>query len=57
MSLAGQIFASIALMMALGWKLDNWLGFHSAVLIWILPLTIIIFILVKLIIETNKKNR
>ena len=56
MSLGGQIFASIALMLALGWKLDQWFGFKTALLIWILPLLIIIFILIKLIIETNKKN-
>ena len=56
MSLGGQIFASIVLMLALGWKLDQWLGFKNALLIWMLPLAIIIAILVKLIIETNKKN-
>ena len=56
MSLGGQIFASIALMLALGWKLDQWIGLKTALLIWILPLLIIIFILIKLIIETNKKN-
>ena len=57
MSLGGQIFASIALMLALGWKLDQWIGFKTALLIWILPLLIIIFILIKLIVETNKKNQ
>lgn len=57
MSLGGQFFASIVLMLTLGWKLDQWFGFKSALLIWILPLLTVVSILVKLIIETNKKNR
>lgn len=57
MSLGGQLFASIVLMLTLGWKLDQWFGFKSALLIWILPLLTVVSILVKLIIETNKKNR
>jgi len=43
-------------MLALGWKLDRWLHVETPVLIWVLPLLIIIFLLVKLIIETNKKS-
>lgn len=54
--LGAQFFASIALMLALGWKLDQWLHVETPVLIWVLPLLIIIFLLVKLIIETNKKS-
>jgi hypothetical protein len=54
--LGAQFFASILIMLALGWKLDEWLHFESPILIWILPLLIIIFNLVKLIIETNKKS-
>ena len=57
MALGGQFFVSIALMMLLGWKLDESLGFQQALLIWLMPLIIIVFILVKLIIETNKRNR
>jgi chromate transport protein ChrA len=56
LSLGGQIFASIAIMMALGWKLDHWLGFATAVLIWVLPLLVIVLILIKLIFETNRKQ-
>lgn len=55
LGLGAQFFASIALMLALGWKLDQWLKFNTPLLIWILPLLIIIFNLIKLIIETNKK--
>ncbi len=57
MALGGQFFVSIALMMLLGWKLDESLGFQQALLIWLMPLIIIVFILVKLIIETNKRNK
>jgi len=57
MSLGGQIFASIAIMLALGWKLDQWLGFNSALFIWVLPLLIIVLLLAKLIIDTNKKSK
>lgn len=57
MALGGQFFVSIALMMLLGWKLDEWLGFEQALLIWLMPLVIIVFMLVKLIIETNKRNK
>ncbi len=57
MALGGQFFVSIALMMLLGWKFDEWLGFQQALLIWLMPLVIIVFMLVKLIIETNKRNR
>ena len=55
LGLGAQFFVSIALMLALGWKLDEWLKFSTPLLIWILPLLIIIFNLIKLIIETNKK--
>jgi chromate transport protein ChrA len=44
-------------MLALGWKLDQWLGFNSALFIWVLPLLIIVLILAKLIIDTNKKSK
>lgn len=54
--LGAQFFISIALMMALGWKLDQWIGSQTPLLIWILPLLIIVYTLIKLIIETNKKS-
>lgn len=54
--LGAQFFISIALMLALGWKLDQWIGRQTPLLIWVLPLLIIVYTLIKLIIETNKKS-
>jgi hypothetical protein len=54
--LGAQFFVSIGLMLALGWKLDQWLKLKTPAFIWILPLLIIVYMLIKLIIETNKKK-
>lgn len=56
MGLGAQFFASIGIMLAIGWKLDNWTGLKKPVFIWVLPLLIIVYMLIKLIIETNKKK-
>lgn len=56
MSLGAQFFGSIIIALGIGWKLDSFLGFSSPVLIWILPLLAVVFNLVKIIIETNKKK-
>ena len=56
MGLGAQFFVSIGIMLAIGWKLDNWTGLKTPVFIWVLPLLIIVYMLIKLIIETNKKK-
>jgi hypothetical protein len=56
MGLGAQFFVSIGIMLALGWKLDQWAALKTPVFIWVLPLLIIVYMLVKLIIETNKKQ-
>jgi hypothetical protein len=56
LGLGAQFFVSIGLMLALGWKLDQWVGLKTPVFIWVLPLLVIVYMLVKLIIETNKKK-
>jgi F0F1-type ATP synthase assembly protein I len=56
MSMGAQFFGSIIVALGLGWKLDSLAGFASPVLIWILPLLAVVFNLVKIIIETNKKH-
>lgn len=56
MGLGAQFFGSIVLALGIGWKLDSFIGFTSPLLIWILPLFAVIFNLVKIIIETNKKK-
>jgi hypothetical protein len=57
LGLASQFFLGIGLALALGWKLDAVLAFTSPVLTWILPLLLIVSMLIKLIIETNRKKK
>jgi F0F1-type ATP synthase assembly protein I len=56
MGLGAQFFGSIVIALVIGWKLDPLAGFGSPVLIWILPLLAVVFNLVKIIVETNKKD-
>lgn len=56
LGLGAQFFGSIIISMAIGWKLDPLAGFSSPLLIWMLPLLAVIFNLVKIIVETNKKD-
>jgi hypothetical protein len=56
MGLGAQFFGSILIALGIGWKLDPLVGFASPVLIWILPLLAVVFNLVKIIVETNKKD-
>jgi F0F1-type ATP synthase assembly protein I len=56
MGLGAQFFGSIVIALVIGWKLDPLAGFSSPVLIWILPLFAVVFNLVKIIVETNKKD-
>lgn len=56
MGLGAQFFGSIAITLGIGWKLDSMWGFTSPLLVLVLPLLAIIFNLVKIIIETNKKK-
>jgi F0F1-type ATP synthase assembly protein I len=56
MGLGAQFFGSIIIAMGIGWKLDPLAGFSSPLLIWILPLLAVVFNLVKIIVETNKKD-
>ena len=56
MGLGAQFFATILVMLGIGWKVDQWIGFHDPVFIWTLPLLAIVATLLKIIIETNKKK-
>lgn len=57
LGLASQFFFGIGLALALGWKIDQWISFSKPVLTWLLPLLLIIAMLVKLILETNRKRK
>lgn len=55
-ALGSQFFLGIGLTLAAGWKLDAWMGFDTPLLTWVLPLLYIVSMLVKLIVETNRKR-
>jgi F0F1-type ATP synthase assembly protein I len=57
LGLASQLFISIGVGLWLGWKLDGFFSFQSPWLIWILPLVIVVSSLIKIIIDTNKRNK
>jgi hypothetical protein len=57
MGLAFQFFASISIALLVGYKIDIFFAFENPWLIWVLPLLIIIFTLIKLIIDTTQKNK
>ncbi|MFN5421852.1 MAG: AtpZ/AtpI family protein [bacterium] len=57
MGLGAQFFASILIMLLIGWKVDDWLVFSTPVFIWLLPLLSIVVTLIKIILETNKKSK
>ena len=56
MGMASQFFISIAIFLAIGWKLDKLFDFSTPFLIWVLPLLIIIASLIKLIKDTSTKK-
>ena len=50
-----QIMAVIGLSLFGGMKIDNWLNLSKPLFIWILPLFFIIAVIVRIVIDTNKK--
>lgn len=57
MGLGMQFFISILLTLLAGWKADEFFNFSGALLIWILPLLAVLFNLIKIVMDTQKKNR
>ena len=55
--LGTQIFVALGLGLYAGKELDECLEFSNPVLIWVLPLFIILSMLIKIIIDTSKKNK
>lgn len=51
-----QFLIGLALFMFAGYKLDEWMKFSIPLTIWIFPLIFIIAVIIKIILETNKKN-
>ena len=54
--LATQFFIAIGLAVFFGLKLDEWLSFQNPLLVWVLPLTIIIAIIFKIVKDTSVKK-
>lgn len=57
MGLATQFFISIGIGLWIGLKADDYFKFSSPVFIWVLPLLIVVSSLIKIIVDTNKKNK
>jgi len=57
MGLATQFFAAIGISIFIGFKIDAFFVFENPWFIWILPLVVIIFTLLRLIIDTSKKDK
>ena len=49
-----QILVGLALAVFAGLKLDEWLGFTTPLLVWILPLLVIVAMIYQVIKDTNK---
>ena len=50
-----QFLIGLGLFMFTGYKLDEWMKFSIPITIWVFPLIFIIAIIIKIILETNKK--
>ena len=55
--MGAQFLAGILICLWLGKKTDEWINFHTPVFIWVMPLFFITGTIIKLIIETGKKNK
>ena len=54
--LTTQFMIGIGLFIFLGIKIDNYFKWKTPVAVWVLPLIFIVAIIVKIVLDTNKKN-
>ncbi|MEQ1554924.1 MAG: hypothetical protein ABL929_12130 [Ferruginibacter sp.] len=54
--LTTQFFFAVGLTVFIGIKADKWLHFTTPIFVWLLPLTIIISIIFKIIKDTSSKK-
>jgi hypothetical protein len=54
--LGAQILVSIGLAVFGGLKIDKWIGMPFPLLVWLFPLLVVSFMIIKLIKETSKKK-
>jgi len=52
-----SVFISIGVGLWLGSKVDDYFSIKTPVFIWVLPLLIVVSSLIKIIIDTNRKNK
>jgi len=57
MGMGIQFFASILLALWVGSMADDYFHFSGALLIWILPLLAVLFNLIRIVIDTQKKKQ
>jgi F0F1-type ATP synthase assembly protein I len=57
MGLATQFFISIGVGLWLGSLIDDYFSINAPLFIWVLPLLIVVSSLIKIIIDTNKKDK
>ena len=53
--LTGQILVSLAIAVFIGYKADEWLKFSTPLFVIILPLSVIVVMIYKVIKDTSKK--
>lgn len=51
-----QLFAAIDLAVFIGYKIDEWLGWKTPLLVWLLPVIVIIGTIIKIIKDTASKK-
>ncbi len=54
-TMASQFFVAIGLGVFAGIKLDEWLKISFPLLVWLLPLLLILGMIIKVLLDTNKK--
>ena len=54
--MGAQFMTGIGIFLFIGLKTDQWLSFKNPLFVWLLPLLFILSSIIKLIIETGKKN-
>ena len=55
--LGTQLFVSIAVALFAGSRVDKWMDWKTPMLTWILPLVVIVYTLVKMILDTGNKRK
>jgi hypothetical protein len=55
--LTTQFMIGIGLFIFLGIKIDNYFKWKTPIAVWVLPLIFIVAIIIKIVLDTGKKNK